>query len=47
MSNNAEAIGRLIVNDVLLRGERQLFRTQEQPSSQEAAAGFSQSLRHR
>jgi hypothetical protein len=34
MVNNAEAIGRLIANDTLLKGERQLLRKQDQPSQQ-------------
>ncbi len=42
MVNNAEAISRLIVNDVLLQGERQLFRKQEQ-SSQEPGSESVQS----
>lgn len=34
MVNNAEAIGRLIANDTLLQGERQLLRRQDQPSQE-------------
>jgi hypothetical protein len=34
MGNNAEAIGRLIASDTLLRGERQLLLKQEQPSQE-------------
>lgn len=34
MVNNAEAIGRLIANDTLLRGERQLLRRQDRPSQE-------------
>jgi hypothetical protein len=36
MVSNAEAVGRLIANDTLLRGERQLLQKQDQPSQEPA-----------
>ena len=49
MVNSTEAIGRLIANDTLLRGERQLLRKQEQPSQEpgnESAQPAAQPITH-